>query len=80
MNSPCITTFDGRHAARTCRAVALAKADPVRVRDVLGRVMSGRDHSVLAAARALPPSPASIATELDEKISALNYELSSNSR
>jgi hypothetical protein len=28
MNSPCITTFDGRRAARICRTLALAKADP----------------------------------------------------
>jgi hypothetical protein len=28
MNSLCITTFDDHRATRTCRAVALAKANP----------------------------------------------------
>ena len=42
--------------------------------------MAGRDHSLLAAAISAPPSAALIATELDEKIFALNYELSSKSR
>jgi hypothetical protein len=28
MNLRCIMTFDGRSTARTCRAVALAQADP----------------------------------------------------
>ena len=28
MNLLCIMTFDGRSTARTCRAVAVAKADP----------------------------------------------------
>jgi hypothetical protein len=42
--------------------------------------MAGCDHSLLAAAISAPPSAALIATELDEKILALNYELSANSR